>query len=134
MVEFIRQKVPKHKIPSAVKEKWGEEVLDEGFVPTPKRFIRCLANLFENEKSIDELAAIFAIADYKRPDLERLPSADYLAFLAGLPIDRFKSACERLQAKGFIEASGTNEHVDIGLNGLRNKIMHSTREIAWPAQ
>ena len=117
MENFERQRIDVSRLPLHVVEKWSPAALSEGFVPLPKRLIRCLPQLFPNAE-MEELSAILAVADYKRPNLSRLPSLEYLAFLSGLEVQTFELALERLQEKHFIKVSGSRDELDISLFGL----------------
>ena len=128
MQRFPRQKVDVNKLPPQVVEKWSGPVLNEGFVPFPKRFVRCLHLLFTNSDAIKDLAVILAIADFKRPNLSRMPSIEYLSFLAGLDVEEFKTVLTRLEKKGYICVTPDGEGVDVSLDGLLKEIENQTGE------
>jgi hypothetical protein len=65
-------------------DKRSYSVLDEGFVPFPKKRVRCLNRIFTGVNCAKELTVVLAIADVKRTNLSRPPSSAHLAFLAGL--------------------------------------------------
>ena len=81
---FERQKLPRGSITPRIAAKWGEEVLDEGYVVFPKRLMRCLPAIFGRTQGIKELQVALAIADFLRPNLSRGPSVEFLAFTTGL--------------------------------------------------
>ncbi len=111
------------RLPRTVLEKWSEPVLAEGFVPFPKRLLRTMSQFFAGSQAIEELAVVLAIVDFKRPNVTRLPSLSYLAFLAGLDESEFKQALTRLNEKGLIRVQGTQEGLDVGLGGLLDEIL-----------
>jgi hypothetical protein len=51
---------------------------------------------------MERLALVLAIADYRRPNLSRGPSRDFLAFLSGLSVDRVTELLEELSGDGLI--------------------------------
>ena len=118
MDKFVRQYIDRLRLPPQVVEKWDRDVLGEGFVPFPKKLLRTMHKIFADTDSIKELAVILAIVDFKRPNLTRLPSLEYLAFLAGLEEEEFEKILLRLEAKGFIQKSGNRDGMQISLNGF----------------
>lgn len=116
------------KIPSRVVEKWSPSVLNEGFVPFPKKLLRAIHRIFRNDDSMKELAVILAVVDFKRPNLSRSPSLEYLAFLAGLEENEFKAALSRLEQKEYARVSADSEGLEISLDGLLKKIEIETKE------
>jgi len=125
---FERQQISAASLPPRLKEKWSASVLSEGFVPFPKKLLRCMHTLFSGPAAITELAALLAIVDYRRPNLTRNPSKRFLAFLAGLPEDRFDAALAGLEGKGYITVGGTADNLEIGLDGLLKRIGAETDE------
>src|SRR5439155_17956230 len=121
MNQFLRQHIDLSKLPHQVLEKWPSSMLGEGFVPFPKKLLRCLHCVFPDAQSIQELAVLLAIADYKRPNLSRLPSSAYLAFLAGLEQTKFDQALQSLQQKGLIQVEGDSDGLSVSLTGLQNE-------------
>lgn len=75
---------------------------------------------------MQELSVLLAIVDYKRPNLTRLPSLAYLAFLAGLDGDQFKAALDRLASKGYVRFTGDFEAMEISLIGILEAIERGT--------
>lgn len=128
MENFSRQRVDESKIPQHVVEKWSPSVLNEGFVPFPKKLVRAIHRLFPDDDSMKELAVILAVVDFKRPNLSRSPSPEYLAFLSGLEESEFKASLGRLEKKGFARVSGDSERLEISLDGLLEKIELETKE------
>src|SRR5438046_2120667 len=110
------------KMPLRISEKWSATVLEEGFVPFPKKLVRCIPRLFGDPDGTKDLAAVLAIVDFKRPNLPRLPSKAFLAFLAGLEEREFDAALHRLEKKGYVRASGDADGLDVALDGLLNAI------------
>lgn len=123
MSAFKRQEVPREKTPQAAIAKWGYPVLAEGFVPFPKKLLRRLPVVL-GENAVERLQVILAIVDYLREDLKNAPSKDYLAFIAGLPIERFKAVLVELQELGLIDVTGTDDYFMINLKGLKDAILN----------
>ena len=117
-VAFTRQTVDSRKLPKAVLEKWSPDVLSEGFVPFPKKLVRCLQQVFDSSDSVKEIAALLAVIDFKRPNLTRNPSLHYLAFLAGLAESDFDAALQRLRTKRYVEIQGGPEELHVSVTGL----------------
>jgi len=113
---FQRQRIDPNNLPRQVVEKWSSSVLEEGFVPFPKKLVRCLHKLFADEPTMQELAALLAVVDFKRPNLSRSPSTAYLAFLSGLDESEFKEALTRLEQKGFVSVSGNSDGLEVSLD------------------
>ena len=122
---FERQQIQTADLKEPVKAKWPEKLLEEGYVPFPKRLLRTLSKLFGDSVAVDEIAVILAIVDYKRPQLRRQPSLDYLAFTAGIPVERFKEILRGLAAKGWVnlKAGSTRNSVEIDLQGFHEQIL-----------
>lgn len=114
------------RIPSQVVEKWSLTTLNEGFVPFPKKLVRCLHRLFTTPEAVKELAVVLAIVDFKRPNLSRMPSIEYLSFLAGLEVEEFKVALTGLEQKGYAHVTPVGEGVDVSLEGLLKEIENQT--------
>jgi hypothetical protein len=129
MERFRRQQIDVKRLPSQVLEKWSSAVLNEGFVPFPKKLVRCLCRLFIGDNAMEDLAAILAIVDFKRPNLSRMPSADYLSFLAGLDLDEFNAALRRLEQKGYIAVKLDGEGLEISIDGLLDAIQKQTAPV-----
>jgi hypothetical protein len=120
---FSRQKINEESLPRAVIAKWGSAALIEGFVPFPKRLLRCLNQVFAGEDAIERLMVVLAIADYRRPNLTRGPSREFLSFLTDLPVERVGSMLEELKKDGFITIDEKDEdELDIGIDGLLARI------------
>jgi hypothetical protein len=126
--KFARQTVDLARIPSHVLHKWSGPVLNEGFVPFPKRLLRCLSRIFDGPDATKELAVVLAVVDFNRERLIRLPSLAFLSFLAGLPEDEVRSILERLKQKSFIQVSGNSEQLNIHLGGLLARIEKETSQ------
>lgn len=77
---------------------------------------------FLAKDGLDHLAAVLAIVDYKRPNLTRLPSLDYLAFTAGLSADKFRTFLEALGRRKLVTTAGTDEELEVRLDGLLEEI------------
>ena len=127
---FERRKIDPARLPHAAVAKWSQTVLDEGFVPLPKRMLRCLSALFEGSPAISQLATVLAIVDYKRPALSRPPSVEFLAFTAGMDVATFKRNVDELQSRGWVTASGSEPAFDVEIEGLIQEILERTRDEA----
>lgn len=117
-VHFLRQSIDTARLPPTVVTKWSHAVLKEGFVPFPKRLLRCLADVFAGQTVAEDLAVVLSVVDFKRPNLSRLPSLDYLAFVAGLSPENFQSRLDDLEKRGLVSVNGNEEEMDIQLTGL----------------
>lgn len=116
MQEFQRQQVDPAKLPPQAVQKWSAAILEEGFVPFPKKLLRCMHRIFDGSKgSMQELAVLLAIVDFRRPNQTRLPSLEYLAFVAGLKVAEFEAALDRLEGKGFVKVRGDKEALDVSV-------------------
>ena len=113
----------------AVSSKWGRALLDEGFVPFPKRLLRCAPRLFRGELRMSELCCVLAIADFQRPQLLRKPSLSHLANVAGLTERRFRRCIQSLASRGLLEWRGTEEAIDFDYTPLLKRVMKLTRQI-----
>jgi hypothetical protein len=78
---------------------------------------------FTGPQAIEELTVVLAIVDFKRPNLTRLPSLSYLAFVSGLEESEFRDTLSRLERKGFARIKGTPEGLDVSLDGLLDEIL-----------
>lgn len=125
---ITRKKLSNKQIPDAVKAKWSTEVLDEGFTPFPKRLTRCLPSVFTGTHALEDLAVVLAIVDYRRPDLSRPPSVEYLAFMAGMEPSTFLRRVHHLIELGWITREGPDESVTFQIEGLLNRIKEETAD------
>jgi hypothetical protein len=115
-------------VPPVVVAKWSEEVLDEGFVPFPKRLVRCLDKIFQGSTAVDDIRIVMAIVDYRRPGLSRPPSYEFLAFTAGMTVEAFKERVKAMENQGLMKATGPDEVVTIEINGLLGRILDLTAD------
>jgi hypothetical protein len=120
---FERRKID--NVPSIIAYKWSPVVVDEGFIPFPKRLLRCLSDLFPDPR---DLQVVLAAVDYARPNLSRPPSYDYLAFNAGMSVPEYKQRITDMQTRGYLMAVGPDEAIKIKLDGLMDKIERLTNE------
>lgn len=111
-----------------LRAKWSAEVYDEGFIPFPKRLIRCLGTIFQGEYAVQDLQSVLAIIDYARPNLTRHPSYQFLAFTAGLEVATLKKRVLAMEARGLLKVVGPDEAVAIDATGLMKKIEEATAE------
>lgn len=125
---FLRPVVNLDKVPDSIKAKWPDrEVLQEGFMPIPKRLVRCLHQLFANEEQVDELRALLVYVDFLRERMPRLPSIAHLAFTAGMSEADYTAAANRLAARNLwtITRSG-GEGFEANLEPLHRRIKELT--------
>lgn len=119
-----RQKIDTTRLPEQVTHKWSADLLAEGFVPLPKMFLRTMS-IVVGDLGMDAVQAVLSIIDFDRPNLRQQPSMEYLAFNAGLPIDRFKECLKALIDAGYAERvddSSMDEWVHVSLKGLKDAI------------
>ena len=109
-----------------VAAKWSPDVLDDGFVPFPKRLLRSLTRLFTGDTGVANLAVVLAIADYKRDVPVPHPSVGVLAFAAGLTPEQFRERLTDLQERGLVEVWGTDEALRIDMKGLLKAIVRES--------
>lgn len=62
---------------------------------------------------MNQLQALLAIVDFRREQLSRLPSINFLAFIAGMETDEFRCAIHTLEKAGKVRISGSDEALDI---------------------
>jgi hypothetical protein len=117
---FQRQRIDTAKLPDALRTKWSASLLDEGFVPFPKKLVRTIHRIIHGPECAKDIAALFAVIDYKRPNLTRLPSLEYLAFVAGLSPDECRAALERLAGQSLITVKFDD---DIGVDVETDKLL-----------
>ena len=121
------KKIDPERIPGVVAEKWNKPVLDEGYVPFPKRLIRCLGKVFEGPTAVEQLAVVLAIVDYRRPNLMRPPSIEYLALISGLSVERFEERLKELVEQKLIEVPHwSDEAMTVEIRGVLAKILEKT--------
>ena len=125
---FSGQRLDASKLPPAVLTKWSGEVLREGFVPFPKRLLRCLPKVLAVSEPLHALAVVLAIVDFQRPDLTREPSLEFLAFVSGLPIEKFSALLDELVERGLIERHEGAEGVVVRYHGLQQAILSATKD------
>jgi hypothetical protein len=118
-MSFEFQKIEVSKLPEVVRYKWGDALLSEGFIPFPKRLLRVLSKLFDEDFSL--LQVVLAVADYDRPNLRQMPSVAYLAHLAGMNEEEFMEAVGKLVSKGLVNTSGDNDSMQIILGKLKER-------------
>jgi hypothetical protein len=117
--QFERRKIDPARIPSVIAAKWSATVIDEGFIPFPKRLLRSLSAVFPAGAKWEELQVILALVDYLRPGLTRGPSLDFLAFTAGLEKETFRTVLNTLRARGWLKIEGPDEALHLDLESLR---------------
>lgn len=122
-MDFERRKVNTESLPQVLTYKWSTALLDEGYIPFPKRLLRVLPQFFSD---VRYLQVVLAVVDYARPNLSRAPSYEYLAFNAGMTVDDFKRHVTELQQRGLVSVSGPDEAISITLDGLKAQIERAT--------
>lgn len=127
-LNFIRQKVDPFRIPDSHRVKWSGPLLSEGFVPFPKKLVRCLGRVLQGPEAINELAVLLAVTDYKRPSVSRPPSVEYLAFVAGLSAEETTAILSRLEAKKLIRVQVQPLGLEIDTSGFVAAIDQATFE------
>ena len=120
--KFTRASIP---VSHAVASKWSQHVLCEGYVPMPKMFMRTLSQVIGD---IRDLQVILAIVDFKRPNLTRQPSMDFLAFTSGLDVDTFRTRMKEMNSRGWILTSGNEEELNVNIDPLLAKIEEAARK------
>src|SRR5262249_22754814 len=123
---FKRKTVNPQTLGPNVTEKWSPGILNEGFVPFPKKLIRSGWKLFDGEESMKDLAVILAVVDFKRPNMKSPPSVDYLAFTAGLSPMEFWKRLDALQERGFVTVEGGLGGLTVNIDGLIKKVEEVT--------
>src|SRR4051812_15353427 len=93
---FYRSKVPVASIPETLRSKLPLDLLEEGDTPISKRLIRSFPHVFVGKNCLAKLAVVLALVDYKRPEMPRWPTLEFLAFVAGMPREEFKSRLDEL--------------------------------------
>lgn len=125
--QFYRPRVTT-SLKAVVTAKWSDAVLDEGYVPFPKRLLRAAPKIFRGEHAIEQLAVALALVDYIRPGQGRPPSVGFLAFLAGLDPDRFMERLRQLSDAGLVNWAGSREGLKYSLEGLHRAVLDNSGE------
>lgn len=121
---FYRPRVT--NLPSAAVTKWRADVLDEGFVPFPKRMLRCLGKIFSGTNAIRDLQIVMAVADYARPNLSRDPSYEFLGFVAGCSGDEVKDTLAGLRDAELLSFAEEDDEVRVSFEPLLKRIVDLT--------
>ena len=105
--------------------KWGKkEVLDEGFVPIPKRFLRVMRAVLDSEKSLSDLRVILAIVDLRRPGDNSEFYISQLASIAGIKVELFIDRLKSLHAQRLLRVEFKDKtRVSIDIASLAKRIM-----------
>ncbi len=106
----------------AVRFKWDEDLLAEGFTPFPKKLIRCIYRIFGGSLAFEHLAVVLAVVDYRRPNLTREPSLGFLSFNTGLSASTVMDCLHDLQQEGLLTISGDEEALSINPEKLCDRI------------
>lgn len=102
---FERSKLDVAKITPLLKHKWSEKLLNEGYVPFPKRLLRCAGKIFAGSSRLGELRVVLALADYARPDFKRSPTLAYLAYATGMTKKRVERCLASLRKRKLLKIS-----------------------------
>jgi hypothetical protein len=123
MSTFFPQEIDTGKLPDDVISKWSKSALCEGFVPFPKKLLRGVTKIFDQRDGVAKLAVILAVVDFKRAKLTRNPSADYLAFIAGMDVDDFRKHLKDLNTQSLVKVSEDQDgRLDVKIDGLLMRI------------
>lgn len=109
--------------------KWGSELLDQGYVPLPKRLVQCLPLVFKGSLRMSELSAVLAIVDYQRPQVSRLPSLPHLANMAGLSEPKFRKCLRSLADRDLVSWSGSEEAMEFDYSHLQRRVLKLTAKM-----
>lgn len=123
-----RRKLDPNRLTPVLTEKWSAELLSEGFTPMPKRLLRCMTELLPNKNGLELLTVILAVVDYKRPNLNRLPSVEYLAHIAGMSVERFDRVLDELAKKRWITKKGSEDAIEIDIEPFEKHVLKMTNE------
>jgi hypothetical protein len=123
-----RQKVDASKITPLLRHKWPGGALDEGFVPFPKRLLRCTGRVFSGKNRLGQLRVVLAIVDNARPDLKWLPNVRYLAFATGMSRARVVQCLDELAARKLLTWEETPEGLKIDYAPLVRRIVRLTED------
>ena len=127
---YPRKKIRHSKLPAVMTAKWSHSILEEGFTPMPKRLLRAIGKIFKGEHGAVDLAVVLSVADYKRLNLYRLPSIEYLAWNAGLSVELFRQRLEQLVIKELVIRRGSDQDLDISLAPLEETVERLTPDDA----
>ncbi len=115
-------------MPEHLSAKWSAALLEEGFVPFPKKFIRSVHRILTGSEGLEELAVILAVTDYRRPSVTRPPSIDYLSFVTELSPENVQKALQRLKERGLVTVTESPLGVDVDTRGLIERIQEITSD------
>ncbi|MFN3701054.1 MAG: hypothetical protein ACK4VI_05980 [Alphaproteobacteria bacterium] len=121
---FFRKYIKVSNLPVTIRVKWSAEVLNEGVVPIPKKIMRFMPKIFSGkENGLEKMLVLLAIADFKRPNYIIFPSAEYLAFTAGLDAKRFMAILDEMRQEGYVEYKKVDDRLDVEMTGFYNKVL-----------
>ena len=119
-------------VPEAYAAKWSSIVLDEGFLPFPRKLMRCLSVLFTGSDAVEELQVVLAISDAKRSSSNkhyRPPTLGFLAYNAGMNENEFMKHVNKMQERKILVVRDADEkHFDVDLGLLLRLIELATPE------
>ncbi|WP_145944352.1 hypothetical protein [Fuerstiella marisgermanici] len=111
------------KVSAVLQHKWSKDIMDEGYIPFPKRLLRVLPQFFGD---VSLLQVVLAVVDYSRPDLTHPASYEHLAFMAGMPVEEFRKGVTRLKQIGWVKTMGPEDAVWFDLDRLKELITDAT--------
>jgi hypothetical protein len=127
-LDFVRRKVTAGTLKPVLTVKWSAAVLDEGYIVYPKRLLRAASRVFAGEHAVEHLTVVLALVDYLRPDMIRPPSVGFLAFSAGMEVERFQMRLDELVEAGLVKVLGNRDALKYTLEGLQQAILENSGE------
>lgn len=114
-------------------DKWPVRMLEEGYLPFPKRLMRSFHQIFIGELGMDHFATVLSAADFKRRNLSRLPNVEFLAFTAGLEPERLEQCLNELDQTGVVSVRFEEDPrhgwvVDVDLDPLDELVMQTNAD------
>ena len=123
---FFRPRIS--SLPEHIAVKWSPGVLNEGFVPFPKRLLRCVSKIFQGSSGMDEMRTVLAVVDFRRPGAKKPPSLDYLAFVAGMDVNEFRNRLDTVRSKGLIVTRELDDRLEVEIEPLLERIMQESEK------
>lgn len=123
-----RQKVDPSRITPLLLHKWPGGALAEGFVPFPKRLLRCAGKIFRGTNRLGHLRVVLAIVDSARPDRDLLPTARYLGYVTGMSRARVLRYLDELRDRKVLSWEETPEGLKIDYTQLVRRIVRLTED------
>jgi hypothetical protein len=123
MKKFIRRRILVGNLPGVIRHKWSDAALQEGVTSIPKQMLRVLARLFPGADGPEQLQVALTLVDYRRPNYNRYPTLDFIAFLSGLDEERFMKRLKELQARGLVHFQLVRNALDFDVHGLLSEVV-----------